>query len=68
MILKVQQQPEYFEITVLWVALVVFGFVSVLCSWRLWLDVQEGAWLLISKCVLGIFVSMPALCCSKGRK
>lgn len=55
MLLEAQYPPECFEITVLWDALVVFGFVSVLCSWRLWLHVQEGARLLISKCVLGIF-------------
>lgn len=55
MLLEAQYQPEHFEIIVLWDALVVVGFVSVLCSWRLWLHLQEGTWLLISKCVLGIF-------------
>lgn len=67
MILEAQCQPEYLEITVLWDALVVFGFVTVLWSWRPWLDVQEGAWLLISV-FLASSVSMPAPSYSKGRK
>lgn len=66
MLLEAQYPPECFEIIVLWDALVVFGFVSVLCSWRLWLHVQEGARLLISNVFLASSVSMSSAVLLQG--